>query len=174
MCDPAARRRLRAATSAATLVLVVGGFTTACGAAEPPAVAAPAKAAPSGANGTPSEPDPGSASSTAPSPNVGSPATSTGDRTSDQQFCQAISLNLAFLTTAATSPDDPTLDQGLARIRQLSTVAPAQLGNDLTVIADFDQHVLDQLRAGRRPEIKETPELTSALSDEAKWTAAHC
>jgi hypothetical protein len=90
------------------------------------------------------------------------------------RFCHEISLNLSFLTTAATSPDDPSLDQGIAAMRHLAEIAPAEIKPDIGVIADFDQHLLDQLRAGQRPEVKETPELTAALSHEAKWTAAHC
>ena len=64
--------------------------------------------------------------------------------------------------------------QGIAKLRHLADTAPAEIQPDLTVIADFDQNVLDQIQAGRAPEIKETPELTAALSHEATWAAAHC
>ena len=79
-----------------------------------------------------------------------------------------------MLTTAATAPDDPTLEEGIAKLRHLADIAPAEIKNDLTVIAAFDQSILDQVRSGKRPEVKETPELTAALSHEARWTAAHC
>lgn len=106
-----------------------------------------------------------------PTANV-SPANGTA---SDQDVCHAISLNLGLLTKAAASPDDPSLDQTIAQLRQLRDVVPAEISGDLQVIADFDLKVLTALRSGRSPDnIQETPQLTAALSHQARWAAQHC
>jgi hypothetical protein len=98
-----------------------------------------------------------------------------GDPASTATFCRAISQNLAFLTTAATSPDNPTLDEGIRQINRLADGAPTEIRGDLRLIAQFDQRLLPPLRAGQSPDsIEETPELTAALTHEAQWTAAHC
>jgi hypothetical protein len=89
--------------------------------------------------------------------------------------CQVMTLNLGVLTKAATTPNDPSLDQGIAQLRQLHDRAPAEIKGDLQVIADFDQQVLDAVRSGGSPDaIRETPALTDALSHEARWVATHC
>ena len=170
---PRQTRARRTAIISASLLAFGALLTTGCAASPPSAVAAPPIPISTPAAVPPSNPASESPGSTAPSPGTGSVPT-TAEPTSDRQFCQAISLNLSFLTRAATSPHDPTLARGVAKIRQLASIAPAEIEHDLTVIADFDQHVLDQLQAGQRPEIKETPELTAALSHEANWAAAHC
>ena len=93
---------------------------------------------------------------------------------SNTDICRAISESLSVLATAASSPDNPTLQEGVDRIRQLAGQAPPDIKGDLTVIADFDQSVVDRVRTGKAPEINETPELTAAMSHEATWTATHC
>jgi hypothetical protein len=94
---------------------------------------------------------------------------------STQQLCNAISLNMSVLTKAAGSPDDPSLAEGIALIRRLRDTAPAEIKDDLQVIADFDEKLLATARSGGSPDgVAETPQLTQALSHEARWTAAHC
>ena len=103
------------------------------------------------------------------------PSSTTDRSAAATQVCRVISLNLDVLTKAATSPDDPSLDQGIAQLRQLHDAAPTEIKGDIQVIADFDQKVLDAVRSGGSPDdIQETPELTAALSHEAQWVATHC
>jgi hypothetical protein len=99
------------------------------------------------------------------------PAAATGSA----QLCNAISLNMSVLTKAAGSPDDPSLAEGIALIRRLRDTAPPEIKDDLQVIADFDEKLLATARSGGSPDgVAETPQLTQALSREARWTAAHC
>lgn len=89
--------------------------------------------------------------------------------------CQGISRNLALLTKIATTPGASELDQGIAQLHDLADSAPNGIGYDLQVIADFDQNLLDAVRASQSPDgIRQTPELTSALANEARWTARNC
>jgi hypothetical protein len=91
------------------------------------------------------------------------------------QVCQAITLSLPVLTTVAQSPDDPSIDEGIAQLRALRDTAPAGIRNDLQVIADFDDEMVTTVRSGRSPaNLAETPRVTQALSREAQRTAAHC
>jgi hypothetical protein len=103
------------------------------------------------------------------------PGSSTPGPAAAASLCRVISLNIGLLTTAATSRNDPELQQTVSQLRQLSDVAPAEIKADLRVIADFDQKVLATVRAGGSPDaVEETPELNAALNHEAQWTAAHC
>jgi len=89
--------------------------------------------------------------------------------------CQAIVRNLDLLTKVATPSGNPDLARSIKEFRALADTAPAEIRPDLRVIADFDQKLLDTVRAGGSPDdVAETPELTAALSHEAAWTAAHC
>lgn len=106
---------------------------------------------------------------------VTAPSSAPPDVDAAKRVCQAISINLGVLTKAASSPNDPSLDQGIAQLRQLRDVAPVDIKRDLQVIADFDQKVLTVIRSGASPnDIRETPELTAALSHQSHWVAAHC
>ena len=150
-----------------TLLVLLGvGATAGCGTSPRPTSAD----GPGQATSSRVQPDPGPPTAAQPDPT--SPAAA--DPVSDRQFCRAISMNLSVLTRAASSPDDPAVEQGIAELRKLAEIAPAAIKHDLTVTADFDERVLDQIRAGDSPGVKETPELTTALSDEANWVAAHC
>jgi hypothetical protein len=82
---------------------------------------------------------------------------------------------VSVLTKAAASPNDPSLPESIALIRRLRDTAPAEIKNDLQVIADFDDKLLATARSGGSPDgVAETPQLTQALSHEASWTGAHC
>jgi hypothetical protein len=114
-------------------------------------------------------------SATAPAAAQASAGSVTGDAASTQQLCTAISLNLSVLTKAAGSPNDPSLAESIALIRRLRDTAPAEIKDDLQVIADFDDELLATARSGGSPNgVAETPQLTQALSHEERWTAAHC
>ena len=90
-------------------------------------------------------------------------------------MCQAITLSMSVLTTVVASPNDPTVADGIARLRALRDIAPVEIRGDLQVIADFDANMVAAVRSGRSPEgVGETPPVTRALSHQAQWTATHC
>jgi hypothetical protein len=89
-------------------------------------------------------------------------------------FCKAISTTEGILTTAATSPHDPTLPEMLKRLHTLAASAPSAVRGDLAAIADFDQKIVDALETGKSPDIAETPALKASLLHEALWVQKNC
>jgi hypothetical protein len=159
---------LRHARARHAALCVLVAVTSACGSARhsPPPPAAGQVSTGSVRSATTAAP--GSTPSPAPRP-------ATDDSAGTQRLCNAISLNLSMLTKAAESPNDPSLTESIALIRRLRDTAPTEIKNDLQVIADFDDKLLATARSGGSPDgVAETPQLTQALSHEARWTAAHC
>lgn len=118
----------------------------------------------------PVSPPPGAAPPEAAS-SAGGDAGTAGSRSA----CQVLGANLLLLEQAATSGGDPGLADSIARMRRLETSAPADVRPAITVIADFDQRVLDTVSAGGSPAgIGETPELSAAARTVATWLSNNC
>ena len=88
--------------------------------------------------------------------------------------CAILSANTKLLTSLASGGRAPDLRQQIAAMRSLQAAAPAQIRADITVVADFDHHILDLVIAGKRPDIGETHRLGAALAHLVAWIAAHC
>lgn len=164
-------RTARVRTGGLSLVLALGAITLAgCGSSEQETSSGPVRP-PTGGGSIPAGPatTPPSSSAT-----VTSSASSDGPA-SVSSVCHVLSINLNALTKIASSPNDPDVDQVIAQLRHLGDVAPAEIKNDLRVIADFDQKLVTDLRSGKSVDsIQETPALTAALAHEAKWIRANC
>ena len=91
-----------------------------------------------------------------------------------QPTCRTLSANISFLTTATSSGAGPQLQQQIAHLQALETAAPPEIRNAVTTVADFDQHILDTVSAGHHPHIRETPQLTNAISHIVTWIAGNC
>ena len=119
----------------------------------------------------------GPAAHARPAPSSLRPAPTSADHTINSGFkatCQVLAANLDLLEQA-TSGDGPDLQGAIARMRSLERSAPVEIRPDVKVIADFDQHVLDTVStAGSSGDIRETPQLSAALSHEAAWVSKHC
>jgi hypothetical protein len=165
-------RTARSRTGGLSLVLALGVITLAgCGSSVQGSGSSPVRP-PNGGASTRADP----ASTPLPSSAEVTSTTSSPDGpASVASVCHVLSINLDALTKIASSPNDPDVDHVIAQLRHLGDVAPAEIKNDLRVIADFDEKLVTDLRSGKPVDsIQETPALTSALAHEAKWIRANC
>jgi hypothetical protein len=164
-------RTARARTGGLSLVLALGAITLAgCGSSTHRSAADPVRPV---VHGGSTAADPASPPPSGPATAAG--PTSTGGGASVAAVCHALSINLNALGRIADSPDNPDAKQSIVQLRHLADVAPSAIKHDLQVIADFDEKLLDDVRAGKSVDsVQETPELTAAQAHEARWIRANC
>jgi hypothetical protein len=91
-----------------------------------------------------------------------------------RRTCTIVADNTSVLLGVAGGLSVSDLRRQVGVMRTLASAAPASIRAGVTVVADFDQHLLDEVTAGGRPNIAETPKLHTALTRIVAWTAAHC